>query len=82
MVFLFLSAFFKVLEPLTSNHSPISIQFASNVKLKYMFMYKNYWSHCFDFMDNLIIEWKKIVKGDPIFALANKLKNVKITLLN
>lgn len=73
------SSFYKVMSPLTFDHSPIMI-FSGISSVPKRFIFEIFWSKCTSFQEIILETWNIYVVGDHIFQLCNKLQNIKKAL--
>ncbi|XP_074300198.1 uncharacterized protein LOC141631424 [Silene latifolia] len=72
----------QVLPSGISDHSPLLVEVKNGYKIRRQFSYLNCWEDYKDYRDSVTAAWDLPVKGNHIFRLFTKLKNVKSNLIS
>ncbi|XP_074270956.1 uncharacterized protein LOC141594869 [Silene latifolia] len=72
----------QVLPSGISDHSPLLVEVKNGYKVRRQFSYLNCWEDHKDYRDSVTAAWNLPVKGNHIFRLFTKLKNVRSNLVS
>ncbi|XP_074277918.1 uncharacterized protein LOC141601526 [Silene latifolia] len=72
----------QVLPSGISDHSPLLVEVTNGYKIRRQFSYFNYWEDHKDYRASVTAAWDVSVKGNHIFKLFTKLKNVRSNLIS